>query len=152
MSWFKRSAQNHIPQTSEDRLRNELLGVNNNSSNTTFDRSSSAQSVRPPSYHTVDERNDEVDPLRAELFASNRRNNINNYNSTGGGITSSAYEGIEEEDSGVANDDEEVEAIKQQTRYTKEESKESTRNALRIARETEENATNTMMKLGDQSG
>ena len=36
-------------------------------------------------------------------------------------------------------------------RFTKQESLSSTRNALRIAREAEETATNTMFKLSDQS-
>ncbi len=48
--------------------------------------------------------------------------------------------------------DEEVEAIKQQMRFTKQESLSATRNALRMAREAEETATNSMMRLGDQSG
>jgi hypothetical protein len=48
--------------------------------------------------------------------------------------------------------EEDVEGIKQQTRFVKQESVNSTRNALRMAREAEETARNTMMKLGDQSG
>jgi hypothetical protein len=48
--------------------------------------------------------------------------------------------------------DEDVEGIKQQTRFVKQESVNSTRNALRLARETEETARATMLKLGDQSG
>jgi len=48
-------------------------------------------------------------------------------------------------------DDEDVEGIKQQTRFVKQESVQSTRNALRLAREAEETARNTMLKLGDQS-
>ncbi|EIN13711.1 hypothetical protein PUNSTDRAFT_117410 [Punctularia strigosozonata HHB-11173 SS5] len=47
--------------------------------------------------------------------------------------------------------DEDVEGIKQNIRYTKQESVNSTRNALRLAREAEETARNTMLKLGDQS-
>lgn len=49
-------------------------------------------------------------------------------------------------------EDEDVEGIKQQTRFTKQESVNSTRNALRIAREAEETARGTLLKLGDQSG
>ena len=49
-------------------------------------------------------------------------------------------------------EDEEVEGIKQETRYVKQESVNSTRNALRIAREAEETARNTLTRLGDQSG
>ncbi|KAF8339612.1 uncharacterized protein EI90DRAFT_2990203, partial [Cantharellus anzutake] len=48
-------------------------------------------------------------------------------------------------------EDEDVEGIKQQTRFVKQESVNSTRNALRIAREAEETAGNTLAKLGDQS-
>ncbi|KAG8751102.1 hypothetical protein FRC12_012606 [Ceratobasidium sp. 428] len=48
-------------------------------------------------------------------------------------------------------EDEEVEGIKQDMRSIKQDSVQSTRNALRIARETEETARNTLMKLGDQS-
>ncbi|KAF8237823.1 hypothetical protein L208DRAFT_463065 [Tricholoma matsutake] len=47
--------------------------------------------------------------------------------------------------------DEDVEGIKQQTRFVKQESVNSTRNALRLAREAEDTARNTLLKLGDQS-
>ncbi|KAK7058944.1 Protein transport protein S9 plasma membrane t-SNARE [Paramarasmius palmivorus] len=47
--------------------------------------------------------------------------------------------------------DEDVEGIKQQTRFVKQESASSTRNALRMAREAEETARNTLGRLGDQS-
>ncbi|ESK88897.1 protein transport protein sec9 [Moniliophthora roreri MCA 2997] len=47
--------------------------------------------------------------------------------------------------------DEDVEGIKQQTRFVKQESVNSTRNALRMAREAEETARNTLGRLGDQS-
>lgn len=50
------------------------------------------------------------------------------------------------------DEDEEVEGIKQQTRWVKQESVNSTRNALRIAREAEETGRNTLLRLGDQSG
>lgn len=48
--------------------------------------------------------------------------------------------------------EEDVEGIKQQLRYTKQESVNSSRNALRLAREAEETARNTLGRLGDQSG
>ena len=48
--------------------------------------------------------------------------------------------------------EEDVEGIKQQIRTTKQESVNSTRNALRLAREAEETARGTLLKLGDQSG
>ncbi|KAK7694621.1 hypothetical protein QCA50_001808 [Cerrena zonata] len=47
--------------------------------------------------------------------------------------------------------EEDVEGIKQQMRFTKQESVNSTRNALRLAREAEETARNTLGRLGDQS-
>ncbi|BGP52676.1 hypothetical protein JCM8202_004797 [Rhodotorula sphaerocarpa] len=48
-------------------------------------------------------------------------------------------------------EDQEVEGIKQQMRFTKQESLASTRNAMRIAREAEETARATLDKLGEQS-
>ncbi|TFK30472.1 hypothetical protein FA15DRAFT_662429 [Coprinopsis marcescibilis] len=47
--------------------------------------------------------------------------------------------------------DDDVEGIKKQTRYVKQESVASTRNALQMAREAEETARNTLVRLGDQS-
>jgi hypothetical protein len=52
---------------------------------------------------------------------------------------------------GEENDDD-VEGIKKQTRFIKQESVNSTRNALRMAREAEETARGTINKLGSQSG
>lgn len=63
--------------------------------------------------------------------------------SRGGGGGGGGAEGDEED---------EVEGIKRNTRFTKQESVNSTRNALRIAREAEETARNTLGRLGDQSG
>ncbi|GJE86086.1 protein transport protein sec9 [Phanerochaete sordida] len=61
-----------------------------------------------------------------------------------------ARRGGEEAPEGEENEDD-VEGIKQQLRFTKQESVNSTRNALRLAREAEETARNTLGKLGDQS-
>jgi len=47
--------------------------------------------------------------------------------------------------------EEDVEGIKKQTRYVKQESANSTRNALRLAREAEDTARNTLNRLGSQS-
>lgn len=49
-------------------------------------------------------------------------------------------------------DDDDVEGIKQQIRFVKQESVNSTRNALRLAREAEETGRNTLARLGEQSG
>jgi hypothetical protein len=48
--------------------------------------------------------------------------------------------------------EEDVEGIKQRIRATKQERVNSTRSALRLAREAEETARGTLLKLGDQSG
>ena len=47
---------------------------------------------------------------------------------------------------------EDIEGIKQQTHFVKQESVNSTRNALRMARDAEETARHTLTRLGDQSG
>ncbi|KAK7064202.1 Mpp10 protein-domain-containing protein [Favolaschia claudopus] len=47
--------------------------------------------------------------------------------------------------------EEDVEGIKKQTRYVKQESANSARNALRLAREAEDTARNTLNRLGTQS-
>ncbi|KAJ7070997.1 protein transporter SEC9 [Mycena amicta] len=47
--------------------------------------------------------------------------------------------------------EEDVEGIKKQTKFIKQESANSTRNALRLAREAEETARNTLGRLGTQS-
>ncbi|KAJ6519854.1 protein transporter SEC9 [Mycena sanguinolenta] len=47
--------------------------------------------------------------------------------------------------------EEDVEGIKKQTKFLKQESASSTRNALRLAREAEDTARNTLNKLGTQS-
>ena len=48
--------------------------------------------------------------------------------------------------------EEDVEGIKQQTKFLKQESVNSTRNALRMAQEAEETARGTLGRLADQSG
>lgn len=70
-----------------------------------------------------------------------------NHNTGRGG----QYDGLEPQEEARDEEDDEVEAVKQQMRFTKQESLSSTRNALRIARETEETATGTILKLGEQS-
>lgn len=49
-------------------------------------------------------------------------------------------------------EEEDVEGIKKDMRFTKQETVSSTRNALRLAREAEETARGTLLRLGDQSG
>jgi len=47
--------------------------------------------------------------------------------------------------------EEDIEGIKKQTRWTKQESVQSSRNALQLAQEAEETARNTLTRLGGQS-
>lgn len=51
---------------------------------------------------------------------------------------------------GEEEEEEEVEAVKQQIRFTKQESVSSTRNALRVAAQAEETGRNTLQRLGEQ--
>ena len=71
----------------------------------------------------------------------------------GGQHQAQSYDVAQEPHERTAEEEEEdeVEAVKQQMRFTKQESLASTRNALRIARETEETASGTLLKLGEQS-
>lgn len=55
------------------------------------------------------------------------------------------------EEQEVNSEDEEVEAIKQDIRFTKQESVALTRNTLRMAQEADASGTNTMGMLGSQS-
>lgn len=86
------------------------------------------------------------DPDRNALFAG--------YNAEKAGSGGRFFDGppLAKEPVPGEEDDEDVEGIKQQTRYVKQESVNSTRNALRMAREAEETARNTLTRLGDQSG
>lgn len=55
------------------------------------------------------------------------------------------------EEEQVNSEDEEVEAIKQDIRFVKQESVQSTRNTLRMAQEADASGTNTLGMLGSQS-
>ncbi|BFZ62190.1 Protein transport protein S9 plasma membrane t-SNARE [Saitoella coloradoensis] len=59
-----------------------------------------------------------------------------------------AYGGRRDEEQ---EEDEDVEAVKQEMRFTKQESLSSTRNAVRMAAEAEETGRNTLARLGAQS-
>ncbi|THV01032.1 hypothetical protein K435DRAFT_656121 [Dendrothele bispora CBS 962.96] len=85
-----------------------------------------------------------VEQDRNELFSG--------YNPQKSGGSGRFFDGpaMREPAPGEENDDD-VEGIKQQMRYVKQESASSTRNALRMAREAEETARNTLGRLGDQS-
>ncbi|PFH54507.1 hypothetical protein AMATHDRAFT_72295 [Amanita thiersii Skay4041] len=82
----------------------------------------------------------EIERDRNELFAG--------FNPQKAG-TGRLFDGPQPGESG--QEEEDVEGIKTQTRFMKQESVNSTRNALRMAREAEETARNTLTRLGDQS-
>ncbi|KAF8640933.1 hypothetical protein AX17_000580 [Amanita inopinata Kibby_2008] len=86
----------------------------------------------------------ELERDRGELFAG--------YNSQKAG-SGRFFDGPQPGQAGEEGEenDEDVEGIKTQTRFLKQDSVNSTRNALRLAREAEETARNTLTKLGDQS-
>ncbi|KAF9643843.1 hypothetical protein BDM02DRAFT_1312520 [Thelephora ganbajun] len=86
------------------------------------------------------------DPNRSELFSgyNPERAGKNRFTASDRGPE------LQEPVPGEENE-EDVEGIKQQIRTTKQESVNSTRNALRLAREAEETARGTLLKLGDQS-
>jgi protein transport protein SEC9 len=86
-----------------------------------------------------------IDQDRSELFAGHNKERAGSgrfFDGPGAG-------GLPAE---TGDEDEDIEGIKQQTRFVKQESLNSTRNALRLAREAEETARSTLLKLGDQSG
>lgn len=86
----------------------------------------------------------QLDQDRNELFAG--------YNPAKGG-SGRFWDGPSLPDRAPGEETEEdVEGIRKQTRFVKQESVASTRNALRLAREAEETALNTVNRLGDQSG
>lgn len=87
-----------------------------------------------------------IDQDRSALFAGY------NPEKAAGGNRFAAGGSLGNEPAPGEENDEDVEGIKTQTRFVKQESVNSTRNALRLAREAEETARNTMLKLGDQSG
>jgi hypothetical protein len=154
MSWFnKRKERNLIPAVEE----NSDAGNSSLNSHSASDLHSSRSAATPPYADIRDryQRNNPVDVYsrgqgnldndRKELFAGHNPNNP----PTG----RFAYDGptLSEPTPGEENE-EDVEGIKQQTKFVKQESVNSTRNALRMAREAEETARNTIGRLGSQSG
>ncbi|KAH0838318.1 hypothetical protein J3R83DRAFT_6596 [Lanmaoa asiatica] len=87
----------------------------------------------------------QLDQARGELFAGY------NPEKAGSGRFFDGPEIGKEPPHGEENE-EDVEGIKQQTRFLKQESVNSTRNAVRMAREAEETARGTLGRLADQSG
>lgn len=72
------------------------------------------------------------------------------YGQSSGGYGSGQQGGHDRQLTGEEEEEEDVEAVKQQIRFTKQESVSSTRNALRVAAQAEETGRNTLTRLGAQ--
>lgn len=173
MSFFKRKDKNLVPPVAEPiSSRNEKSRGSNSTSPMPAYRSSNAatyvtsrdgpspnpsSSPAPPNggwsrSHGIGDvytrGQADIDNDRGELFSGYKPEDGKGRFFTeapgSGALDDSANPGEENE--------EDVEGIKQQLRATKQESVNSTRNALRLAREAEETARNTVTRLGDQSG
>jgi protein transport protein SEC9 len=165
MSFFKRKEKSLIPPVEESSPREsarpgyrstattylpsrdgDLYGTNSQSTN--YSPSSTINGASGDLHHRSQPN---VDRDREELLSGFRPENsrVNRFSDrpSGGGDGGYAAEPAPGEEQ-----EEDVEGIKQQIRTTKMESVNSTRNALRLAREAEETARGTLEKLGDQSG
>jgi hypothetical protein len=120
----------------------------------------SSRPAAPPSTNSYDirdryQRNNPVDVYsRGQGNLDNDRNELfSGYDPDKAKTGRFTHDGptLREPAPGEENEDD-VEGIKQQTRFVKQESVNSTRNALRMAREAEETARNTVNRLGSQSG
>ncbi|KAH8997926.1 protein transporter SEC9 [Lactarius akahatsu] len=147
MSWFnKRKEKNLIPPVTETQGTGPTSDPY--SSRSALSGAPSTDSVRDR-YH----RNNPVDAYsRGQGDVDSDRNALfSGYNPEK--VTGRfAHDGptLREPAPGEENE-EDVEAIKQQTRFVKQDSVNSTRNALRMAREAEETARGTINRLGGQS-
>ncbi|PCH33611.1 protein transporter SEC9 [Wolfiporia cocos MD-104 SS10] len=171
MSFFKRKEKNLIPPIAEptvdrsanNRSPNPPGGVHGRPYASTYVPSRdgdpySQSSPSPSSYSDRYARKDAVGDVysrgagnvekdRSELFAGYNPEKQGSGRFFNDGPASRSGD---EPPPGEENE-EDVEGIKQQIKYTKQESLASTRNALRLAREAEETARNTVGKLGTQS-
>src|SRR6267154_187312 len=159
MSWFnKRKERNLIPPVESENSDAGNSSLNSHSTSDVYSSRSAATSPSTNPYADIRDRYQRNNPVdvysrgqgnldndRTELFAGHNPNNP----PTG----RFAYDGptLREPAPGEENE-EDVEGIKQQTRFVKQESVNSTRNAIRMAREAEETARNTVNRLGSQSG
>ncbi|KAG5653079.1 hypothetical protein H0H81_002459 [Sphagnurus paluster] len=169
MPLFKRKEQNLIPPVSQDSPRSGGSSPSRSpyhSNASTYVPSRDGDPYNPPSsrsapYPVDDTSRDkysrsntvgdiysrggaQLDQDRNELFAGY------NAQKAGSGRFFDGPQPGRQPNPGEENE-EDVEGIKQQTRFVKQESVNSTRNALRMAREAEETARNTLTRLGDQS-
>lgn len=173
MSWFSRKDKNLIPPVQSESARNDISGRRGVSPGpppytarataTTYvpsrdgDLVNNYEAPAPRSFNDRYTRqnavgdvysrgNGNLDQDRSELFSGYNPEKAGSGRFFNEGRTSSRD--LPPEEGG----DEDVEGIKQQLRFTKQESVASTRNALRLAREAEETALGTVNRLEDQSG
>ncbi|KAI9455859.1 protein transporter SEC9 [Russula earlei] len=155
MSWLKRKNQNVIPPVKDDPDAGRPGLSSHSNSDLNGSRSAVSSSTRSAAeIRGHYQRNDPVDRYscgRGNL-AKDRGELLAGYDPQKISSGRFAHDGppLPELAPGEENE-EDVEGIKKQTRWVKQESVNSTRNALRMAREAEETARNTVTRLGTQS-
>ncbi|KAF5367235.1 hypothetical protein D9615_010672 [Tricholomella constricta] len=170
MPLFKRKEQNLIPPVSQDNSRSGGISPSRppyHSNASTYVASRDGDPYNTPRSRTASYPVDEPSPR--DKYS--RSNGIGDLYSRGGAQIdqdrSELFAGYNAQKSGSGRffdgpqpgrepapgeeNEEDIEGIKQQTRFIKQDSVNSTRNALRLAREAEETARNTLTRLGDQS-
>jgi len=150
MSFFKRKNQNLIPPVESEQKVPSSSPAPSSGSTYVASRdgdlygSSGGYDGGGGGYNSPREKT--LDPAKAELFSG--------YNPERAGpnrfTANDRAPELREPAPGEENE-EDVEGIKQQIRATKQESVNSTKNALRLAREAEDTARGTLLKLGSQS-
>ena len=158
MSFFKRKAQSEIPPVEQKGPAPSSPAPSYRSTPSNYDNNSSynqqppynqqsSYNQQPSSGGYNSSRGGASDPNRSELFSGYNAESAGPNRFTAGDRRPELREPAPGEEN-----EEDVEGIKQQIRATKQESVNSTRNALRLAREAEETARGTLLRLGDQSG
>lgn len=174
MPLFKKKPETHIPPVSEPRASPSSSSLNGSyssyrSSSNTYvaSRDGDPYNARSsqPSYDKSADNASFIDPYSrnrgvGDVYSrggseldKDRNELFSGYNPAKGG-SGRFFDGPDlgrAPPPGEENEDD-IEGIKQQTRFVKQESVNSTRNALRLAREAEETGRNTLTRLGDQSG
>lgn len=166
--------------TGDDPNRSALFGhrkdspastaASNGSSNNPYARPSIAPSIAPslapstspPPYRSNSGYAPSIDSNRDALFAGRSAAPGNEYGSSGSagrrdvspsvaaaGYGSNDYD-VDRQLTEQEEEQEDVDAVKQEIRFTKQESVASTRNALRIASQAEETGRGTLARLGQQ--
>lgn len=155
MSFFKRKEKDIIPPVPSETAREHILSRDGGSYNGTYIPPPPPSSNYSDRYSRKDAVGDvysrsgsSVEKDRSELFSGY------NLEKAGSGRFFNDDPGSRgrQEPAPGEEDEEDIEGIKSQIKSTKQESLASTRSALRLAREAEETARNTVGRLGAQSG